>query len=225
MDEASKTKKIWTKKEFNFFTGEGLDIGCGKDPIFENAQRFDQVHGDANHITKYIEKQYDYVFSSHCLEHMQDPKACIQEWYQLVKPGGYLIILVPDEDLYEQGCFPSRFNDDHKWTFTISKSRSWSPKSLNVLDLAHSLKGQIMSLELQDHNYDYSLYNHGFGFWGYRMWKWYKKWLKFFRNSTAEHFIAKIYRTFGGAFDQTWMGFDRLAQIQLIIKKPTNSGY
>jgi hypothetical protein len=26
---------------------------------------------------------------------------------------------VPDEDLYEQGVFPSTFNADHKWTFTV----------------------------------------------------------------------------------------------------------
>src|SRR5260221_7032838 len=37
--------------------------------------------------------------------------------------------------LYEQGVFPSRFNGDHKSTFTISKASSWSPVSVNVLDL------------------------------------------------------------------------------------------
>ena len=39
---------------------------------------------------------------------------------------------VPDEDLYEQGQFPSTYNVDHKWTFTILKTTSWSPCSLNL---------------------------------------------------------------------------------------------
>ena len=70
--------------------------------------------------------------------------------------------IVPDEDLYEQGVFPSRFNPDHKATFTVAKRRSWSPVSINVLDLAGGLPGgAIVSLELQDHNYDRRLYKHG----------------------------------------------------------------
>ncbi|NDE18079.1 hypothetical protein EBZ80_24485, partial [bacterium] len=73
----------------------------------------------------------------------------------LVKPGGHLFFIVPDEDLYEQGVFPSRFNPDHKATFTISKTRSWSPRSYNVLDLARSLTGaEIVKLALNDRGYD-----------------------------------------------------------------------
>ena len=53
---------------------------------------------------------------------MDDPRSAIIDWYQLVKPGGYLIILVPDKDLYEQGAWPSMFNSEHKWTFTIKKN-------------------------------------------------------------------------------------------------------
>jgi hypothetical protein len=42
----------------------------------------------------------------------------------VLKPGGHLVCLVPDEDLYEQGMFPSTFNDDHKRTLTIAKKKS-----------------------------------------------------------------------------------------------------
>ncbi len=57
----------------------------------------------------------------------------------MLRPGGHLVITVPDEDLYEQGQFPSTFNADHKWTFTIFKMQSWSEQSLNVLDLVRDL--------------------------------------------------------------------------------------
>ena len=65
-----------------------------------------------------------------------------------------MFVIVPDEDLYEQGYWPSLFNGDHKATFTISKERSWSPVSVNVLDLARSLKdATVVSARLQDHGY------------------------------------------------------------------------
>ena len=120
-NETSKTKKIWTDSEVKYLIGNGIDIGCGKDPVFDTVQPFDLEHGDANRISEYIKEPKDFVFSSHCLEHMKDPYLALKEWFKILKPGGYLFILVPDEDLYEQGVFPSRFNSDHKWTFTISK--------------------------------------------------------------------------------------------------------
>src|SRR5215472_3075470 len=141
MDETTKSKLYWGELERRAVQGRGIDIGCGPDPVTADARRFDVEDGDANRISDFVREQFDFVYSSHCLEHMHDPKSTILEWWKLVKQGGFLFILVPDEDLYEQGVFPSRFNPDHKATFTISKAKSWSPKSINVLDLANSLPG------------------------------------------------------------------------------------
>ena len=155
MNEASKTFKIWTESERQFLSGEGIDIGCGSDPVLPNVKPFDIKDGDANHVTAFVDKTFDFVFSSHCLEHMINPYDALHEWWKLVKSGGYLIFIIPDEDLYEQVMFPSRFNNDHKHTFTISKVQSWSPVSVNVLDLAQSLpNGKIERLCLQDRGYN-----------------------------------------------------------------------
>jgi SAM-dependent methyltransferase len=160
--ESTKAKAHWGIIEKQATQGSGIDIGCGSDPVTPNARRFDLEHGDANIISQYVKEQFDFVYSSHCLEHMHDPRKTILDWWKLVKPGGYLFVVVPDEDLYEQGVFPSRFNDDHKATFTISKARSWSSKSINVLDLANSLPGgQLVSLQLQDAGYDRNLASFG----------------------------------------------------------------
>lgn len=166
MTETIKTIAQWTDYEKSLVQGSVIDIGCGSDPISPSARCFDIDDGDANYITKFIHVTYDCVYSSHCLEHMVDAKLALKEWWKLVKPGGYLILIVPDEDLYEQGEFPSRFNSDHKWTFTISKRSSWSPVSINLLDLAKSLPSiEVISIELQDLNYDRSLLKHGnYGF-------------------------------------------------------------
>lgn len=162
MNEASKSKTIWTELEKSVIKGSGIDIGCGGDPVTPSCRRFDLEHGDANRVSEFVKDEFDFVFASHCLEHMHDPSVTLLDWWKLVKVGGHVFFLVPDEDLYEQGVFPSRFNSDHKATFTISKTKSWSPRSLNVLDLANSLPGgKIVSIALQDHGYDRKLMTFG----------------------------------------------------------------
>lgn len=156
MDETSKTLRLLTEAERKRLSGKGIDIGSGGYPVRRDVQPFDREHGDANEITRFVKGvgTYDYVFSSHCLEHMRDPEHALGEWWKLLKVGGSLIVVVPDEDLYEQGYWPSLFNKDHKFTFTIAKQKSWSPVSRNLLDLARGLPGpKIVSLRVQDQGY------------------------------------------------------------------------
>jgi SAM-dependent methyltransferase len=101
----------------------------------------------------------DFVHSSHCLEHMRDPVEALQNWFRVLRPGGHMVCVIPDEDLYEQGQFPSSFNADHKWTFSLWKAASWSDKSVNVFDLLPRLGGaaQVLKLELLDASFRYAL--------------------------------------------------------------------
>ena len=162
MDESTKTKLHLTNEERAVLRGRILDIGAGEDPVTPQAEPFDLAHGDANHITAFPPESFDCVYSSHCLEHMHDPHASLANWWSLVKPGGHLFVVVPDEDLYEQGRFPSRFNSDHKATFTISKKRSWSPRTHNLLDMCLALPGaQLRSIRLNDIGYDRAVAHHG----------------------------------------------------------------
>ena len=83
----------------------------------------------------------------------------LRHWFRVLKPGGHLVCVVPDEDLYEQGVFPSTFNSDHKWTFSLWKAASWSAKSVNVVDLIKALgeQAQPVRLELLDATTRYQL--------------------------------------------------------------------
>ena len=215
--EASKTRGTWNDDVLSLMKGNGIDIGCGNDPIFPGVDCFDQVDGDANDISRYVKKQYDFVFSSHCLEHTRDPYHALQEWFRLVRPGGHLIVLVPDEDLYEQGVFPSAFNADHKFTFTMQKARSWCAKSVNVLDLVASVSGVLVSATLQDQRYDRRLMSFGVGRLGIRLGRIGMKLGK--RFPTFENRILTLFRSLGALIDQTNLSDGRLAQIQFIIRK------
>jgi SAM-dependent methyltransferase len=161
-NESRKSYQFFSEFEQSILQGSVVDIGAGPDKIVPHALGFDQDQGDANHISQYIDNTFDCVYSSHCLEHMQDPQLALQDWWRLVKADGYLFFIVPDEDLYEQGVFPSRFNGDHKFTFTLSKKKSWSPVSVNVFDMVRQLADcEIVSLNLNDINYDRAMQKHG----------------------------------------------------------------
>ena len=135
-----------------YFVGHGIDVGGKPDPLGQyagifsrmlSARTWDMEDGDAQYMEGVAENQYDFLHASHCLEHMVDVPVALGNWIRIVKPGGFLVITVPDEDLYELGIWPSRFNPDHKWTFTILKEESWSPTSINVLDLLKGFAGQV----------------------------------------------------------------------------------
>ncbi len=151
-----------------YFVGHGLDIGGKPDPLvlyselfcrIDSVRTWDWEDGDAQFLESIEEESLDFVHSSHCLEHLVDPTEGLANWLRVIKPGGYLIITVPDEDLYEQGTFPSTFNQDHKWTFTMFKQQSWSPRSLNVFDLVRSLgvSAEVLRVELLHSSYRFSL--------------------------------------------------------------------
>jgi len=152
-DEASKTRALWPAELFEILSGKGLDIGAGRDPIAPHVRVFDLEHGDAGRIDEYLDEHFDYVFSSHCLEHMVDPVDALQRWWSLVRPGGHLILVIPDENLYEQGYWPSVFNEDHKATFRIP-SETWSPSSHRISELIETLRDiDQYTVSLQDDGY------------------------------------------------------------------------
>ncbi len=151
---------------------------------------------------------------------MRDPAHALAGWWSLVRPGGYLVLIVPDEDLYEQGVFPSRFNSDHKFTFTIKKNKSWSPVSINVLDLIQRLdSADLVSISLQDNNYDRTLLVHG----SPRFPRMAAAGIKLIDAIEAVCRIrlpyGPFFRAHLGGFDQTRTPNGALAQIQCILKR------
>jgi SAM-dependent methyltransferase len=151
-----------------YFVGDGIDIGGKPDPLLlytelfpliKSVRMWDWEDGDAEFMNGVADGTYDFVFASHCLEHIRDPKVGIANWFRILKPGGHLIVNVPEEDLYEQGVFPSTHNLDHKHTWTMFKTRSWSDKSVNSLELLMSLgeAADIRKIEVIDSAYRYDL--------------------------------------------------------------------
>ncbi len=114
--------------------GKGLDIGYGGDPVVEGVTGWDFEHGDAQYVRGLEDESFDFVYSSHLLEHLPDCELALRNWWRVLKPGGYLILLLPHRDLYEKKTrLPSRFNDDHKHFFLPDQGDP--PDTLGVVPL------------------------------------------------------------------------------------------
>jgi SAM-dependent methyltransferase len=151
-----------------YFVGYGLDVGGGPDslalfhelfPLIRNVVIYDSPQGDAQKLDNVEDESFDFLYSSHCLEHVRDAAEALANWIRVVKRGGHLIVSVPDEDLYEQGVWPSTFNTDHKITFTLCKKTSWSPVSVNLFDLLGKFShlAKPLSVTTNDHGYRYKV--------------------------------------------------------------------
>jgi SAM-dependent methyltransferase len=155
-----------TRYANTYFCGKGIDIGAGDDslgrykqqfPLMTEVRAWDLPDGDAQEMSTVEDNTYDFVHSSHCLEHMVNPFEAYKNWLRICKPGGYIITTIPDEDLYEQGVFPSTFNNDHKSTWTILKEKSWSPVSVNLIELLYQFRSKIevLKIDLVNGSYEY----------------------------------------------------------------------
>jgi hypothetical protein len=81
----------------HFCKGEGYDIGFSKEEWkLPGAIGIDEVLHDDYHAMNLPKTGVDYVFSSHCLEHVNDWVSTLEYWISVIKKGGILFLYLPD---------------------------------------------------------------------------------------------------------------------------------
>jgi SAM-dependent methyltransferase len=127
--------------------GKGCDVGFGGDKI-----KKDQCDGiDYEHPYAYTGKEqvdipcivgkepipvadnsYDYVYSSHLIEDFENTTAVLADFVRILKPGGNLVLVFPDQPLYEEYCIkynlPINLSHVHK-----NMGMSYMMEQLNLL--------------------------------------------------------------------------------------------
>ncbi len=128
-EQGSESKKIvWEVAPY--LRGRGVDLGAGMFKILPQAIAVDNGHHavfghnikpdvtvqTAEKLDIFGSGSMDFVYSSHLLEHIENYKAALQEWWRLVKEGGVLALYLPHKKFYPNigtyGC-----NPDHKHDF------------------------------------------------------------------------------------------------------------
>lgn len=158
--EASKSyaAKVYSGFIRTYLSGKNiLDIGYRggfgeATPIVSQAVGVDLGYPgyDGVHLPFESESQ-DAVYSSHCLEHIEFPIVVIAEWFRVLKVGGYLVVVVPHQYLYERKWKTPSRHPNHLHFFTPSKLLAVFEEALppNLYRVRH----------LQDNDlfYDYSI--------------------------------------------------------------------
>lgn len=84
-----------------FCKGKGLDIGgdLGNGWVLPGAQAVNIKIDNEWDAYSLPEEKYDYIFSSHTLEHLADPIGAIEYWKGHLLDGGVLFLYLPHPDM------------------------------------------------------------------------------------------------------------------------------
>lgn len=172
MRETGKAGKHATRQalyEAHLF-GRGIDIGSGTDPLIASGEvsgidTFDKPDGNAQNLRG--DRQYEFAYSSHCLEHMEDVPLAIRNWSTLVRQFGRLFLVLPDFVLYERMQWPSRYNSDHKAAFSLfAIDPSMRPEKFYGFTEMKAIGAdcglELVHAEIEAHGYEFVLLNYTF---------------------------------------------------------------
>ncbi len=170
MNETSKSDPVRRRLgHFDFYLrGEGIDVGAGPDTLRlpegtpGTVRSWDVADGDAQYLAGVPNASMDFVYSSHCLEHTRSVRETLFNWLRVLRPSGVLFVVVPDYTLYEGLLWPSRFNGDHRHSFSLDVTRGkvGRPDHFHIAnDLAPLMVGMgapLIEAAVEDDGYDYN---------------------------------------------------------------------
>lgn len=127
--------------------GVGYDIGCNRkewcyvDSESNGAYPIDIAFHTAYDAYNLPDMQVDYIFSSHCLEHLRDWVEALDYWGGKIKKGGVLFLYLPD---YSQTYWRPWHNRKHLHIFTPEilrdylSDKGWNNVFISGVDLNNS---------------------------------------------------------------------------------------
>ena len=140
MGEATKIRGMVE----NWIQGFGLDVGCGEDKIADNALGLDcrnlacvTICKKLDDLSLFGDGQFDFVFSSHFLEHIKNPTAMLSEMKRVLKKDGRIILYLPNPDKYKEN------NPEHM--------HLWRPTEFKKI-----IKNRFKQIKFDDKSFDYS---------------------------------------------------------------------
>lgn len=83
----------------HYCKGVGVDIGfCKEEWKFPGAIGADIADSSNDYHAFNLPKELDYIYSSHCLEHLDDWVLALEYWISRLSSGGIIFLYLPHED-------------------------------------------------------------------------------------------------------------------------------
>lgn len=95
--------------------GQGIDVVAGRFPFPGAIPVDNEPHLNANDLKRFADSTLNYVFSSHCLEHLDAWKEALREWIRVLKKGGILFLYLPHESMTQWHPNSPWVGKDHRW--------------------------------------------------------------------------------------------------------------
>lgn len=119
---------------YKYCKGLGIDVGCGSKKTHPNALGIDivakgkpgeygsqrrqisvaDIRASGDDLYMFSDGALDYVVARHNLEHYVDPVKTLKEWKRVLKKGGVLGVVLPDDDALDT----IKLDPTHKHAFT-----------------------------------------------------------------------------------------------------------
>lgn len=128
----------------HFCSGVGYDIGCNRlEWAFPGAKPIDLLFDDEWDAYNLPEGSVDYIYSSHCLEHLQDWVGALDYWTSKLKRGGILFLYLPH---YNQEYWRPWNNTKHIHMFSPEILRDYltDRKYVNIFNSDRDLNDSFM---------------------------------------------------------------------------------
>jgi len=128
----------------HFCKGNGYDIGfCKEEWKLPNATGIDICLNNGYHANNLPDEKVDYIYSSHCLEHVDNWIETLQLWVSKIKENGILFLYLPD---FSQKYWRPWNNRKHKHCLTpdIIKTFFEDKKMKNILVSGIDLNNSFM---------------------------------------------------------------------------------
>jgi len=104
------------REALRFCQGLGIDVGAGLWPLPDVIPAdIRRGPGVGRTVSDFESGSLDYVFSSHCLEHIENWQETLAEWVSKLRLGGVLFLYLPHPDcgIWHPGS--PIVGDGHKW--------------------------------------------------------------------------------------------------------------
>ena len=126
------------RKALEYCRGVGVDIGAGLWPL-PSAIPVDVRHGPGvgRAVSDFADGSLDYVFSSHCLEHLEKWKEALSVWVGRLRPGGIIFLYLPHPDCEIW----------HPGSPIVGSGHKWIPTPHVVKEALSKLVGEIVDFD------------------------------------------------------------------------------
>lgn len=98
--------------------GKGIDVGADKWPFPGAIAIQNQTDKNAYKLDHFNNSSLDYVFSSHCLEHLEDWQTALKLWIKKLKQNGVLFLYLPHKSMKLWNPGGPWVGLGHRWTPT-----------------------------------------------------------------------------------------------------------